>query len=413
MQTHDDNEINPVMGTYNRSPLSFVRGDGAWLETKSGDKYLDFTTGIAVNSLGHGHPALVAALKEQADKLWHVSNLYTVPEQQTLAATLTELTFAEKIFFCNSGAEAIEGSIKTARKYFADKGDDGRYEIICFTGAFHGRTLAALAATGNEGYLKGFGPPLAGFRHVEEFDVERVKSAITSATAAILIEPIQGEGGVVPVPFTFLRQLRELCDAHGLLLIFDEVQCGIGRTGKLFAHQWTDITPDIMSVAKGIGGGFPLGAILATEAAASGMVPGTHGSTYGGNPLGMAVGKVVIDTIAAPEMLETICQNGLALKQKTASVIDRFPDILSEIRGEGLMLGLKAVIENKKLVEALRDQKLLTVGAGDNVVRLLPPLTITLEEIDIAVEALESACEDLRATENALGKIVDKTVEEA
>lgn len=408
MQTHDDNGINPVMGTYNRSPLSFVRGDGAWLETETGDRYLDFTTGIAVNSLGHGHPKLVAALKAQAEKLWHVSNLYTVPEQQALAATLTERTFAEKIFFCNSGAEAIEGSIKTARKYFADKGDDSRYEIICFAGAFHGRTLAALAATGNKSYLNGFGPPLAGFKHVDSFDIELVKAAITPATAAILIEPIQGEGGVVPVPFSFLRHLRELCDSNGLLLIFDEVQCGIGRTGKLFAHQWTDITPDIMSVAKGIGGGFPLGAILATEAAAAGMAPGTHGSTYGGNPLGMAVGKVVIDTIAAPEMLETICQNGLALKQKTASVIDRFPDILSEIRGEGLMLGLRAVIENKKLVEALRGQKLLTVGAGDNVVRLLPPLTITLEEVDIAVKALESACEDLRANE----KTMDKKVEE-
>lgn len=396
------------MGTYNRSPLSFVRGDGAWLETETGDRYLDFTTGIAVNSLGHGHPKLVAALKAQAEKLWHVSNLYTVPEQQALAATLTERTFAEKIFFCNSGAEAIEGSIKTARKYFADKGDDSRYEIICFAGAFHGRTLAALAATGNKSYLNGFGPPLAGFKHVDSFDIELVKAAITPATAAILIEPIQGEGGVVPVPFSFLRHLRELCDSNGLLLIFDEVQCGIGRTGKLFAHQWTDITPDIMSVAKGIGGGFPLGAILATEAAAAGMAPGTHGSTYGGNPLGMAVGKVVIDTIAAPEMLETICQNGLALKQKTASVIDRFPDILSEIRGEGLMLGLRAVIENKKLVEALRGQKLLTVGAGDNVVRLLPPLTITLEEVDIAVKALESACEDLRANE----KTMDKKVEE-
>ena len=396
------------MGTYNRSPLSFVRGDGAWLETETGDRYLDFTTGIAVNSLGHGHPKLVAALKAQAEKLWHVSNLYTVPEQQALAATLTERTFAEKIFFCNSGAEAIEGSIKTARKYFADKGDDSRYEIICFAGAFHGRTLAALAATGNKSYLNGFGPPLAGFKHVDSFDIELVKAAITPATAAILIEPIQGEGGVVPVPFSFLRHLRELCDSNGLLLIFDEVQCGIGRTGKLFAHQWTDITPDIMSVAKGIGGGFPLGAILATEAAAAGMAPGTHGSTYGGNPLGMAVGKVVIDTIAAPEMLETICQNGLALKQKTASVIDRFPDILSEIRGEGLMLGLRAVIENQKLVEALRGQKLLTVGAGDNVVRLLPPLTITLEEVDIAVKALESACEDLRANE----KTMDKKVEE-
>ena len=408
MQTHENNGINPVMGTYNRSHLSFVRGDGAWLETETGDRYLDFTTGIAVNSLGHAHPKLVAALIAQAEKLWHVSNLYTVPEQQALAARLTELTFAEKIFFCNSGAEAIEGSIKTARKYFADKGDDGRYEIICFEGAFHGRTLAALAATGNADYLNGFGPPLAGFKHVDSFDIELVKAAITPATAAILIEPIQGEGGVVPVPLSFLKHLRELCDSHGLLLIFDEVQCGIGRTGKLFAHQWTDITPDIMSVAKGIGGGFPLGAILATEAAATGMVPGTHGSTYGGNPLGMAVGKVVIDTIAAPEMLETICKNGLELKQKTASVIDRFPDILSEIRGEGLMLGLKAVIENKKLVEALRVQKLLTVGAGDNVVRLLPPLTITLEEINIAVKALESACEGLRATE----KTMDKKVEE-
>lgn len=388
------------MGTYNRSPLSFVRGDGAWLETEAGDKYLDFTTGIAVNSLGHGHPKLVAALQEQAEKLWHVSNLYTVPEQQALATTLTELTFAEKVFFCNSGAEAIEGSIKTARKYFADKGDNDRFEIICFGGAFHGRTLGALAATGNAAYLDGFGPPLPGFKHIDSFDIKAVKAAITPASAAILIEPIQGEGGVVPVPLSFLRQLRELCDAQGLLLIFDEVQCGIGRTGKLFAHQWTDITPDIMSVAKGIGGGFPLGAILATEAASAGMVPGTHGSTYGGNPLGMAVGKVVIDTISAPEMLEAICQNGLALKQKTASVIDRFPDILAEIRGEGLMLGLKAVIDNKKLVEALRDQKLLTVGAGDNVVRLLPPLTITLDEIDIAVKALETACEALQAGED-------------
>lgn len=398
MNTHssDDIGVNPVMSTYNRSPLAFVRGHGAWLETKDGEKYLDFAAGIAVNALGHGHPKLVSALKRQADRLWHVSNLYTVPGQQTLAATLTELTFAEKIFFSNSGTEAIEGAIKTARKYFAEKGEDNRYEIICFSGAFHGRTLAALAATGNPDHLAGFGPPMTGFTHVDGFEADLVEAAISPSTAAIMIEPVQGEGGIVPVPPAFLKRLRQICDTHGLLLIFDEVQCGVGRTGKLFAHEWAGVTPDIMVVAKGIGGGFPLGAILATAEAAAGMAPGTHGSTYGGNPLAMAVGQAVVETVSDPSMLERICQSGLLLKQKMAAIVDLYPDILEEVRGEGLMLGLKARIDNTELVAALREKNLLTAGAGDNVVRFLPPLNVTPEEIDIAIQALEEVCQDLR-----------------
>lgn len=385
-----------VMPTYNRSELAFVRGDGAWLYTAEDAAYLDFTSGIAVNALGHCHPELIAALKEQADKVWHVSNLYTIPGQEALADRLCALTFANKVFFCNSGAEAMEGAIKTARKYHAVNGAPEKYEIIGFTGSFHGRTLATLAAAGNAAYLEGFGPPLEGFVHIDGFGVEQTKAAINDKTAAIMIEPVQGEGGVKSVPIAFMKALRALCDAHGLLLIADEVQCGVGRTGKLFAHEWSGITPDIMAVAKGIGGGFPIGALLATEEAAQGMVLGTHGSTYGGNPLGVAVAAKLLDIVCAPGFLEQVRQTGLMFKQKLAALKDSYPDLIEEVRGEGLMMGLKCVVPNTQIIAALRAENMLVVGAGDNVIRLLPPLTVGEKEIEAAMMALEKACENIK-----------------
>lgn len=390
-----DDISDAVMPTYNRSPLAFERGDGAWLKTADGEEYLDFASGIAVNLLGHSHPALLEALQTQSEKLWHVSNLYTMPEQQKLAAQLCASSFADRVFFCNSGAEAMEGAIKTARKYHAAQGHAERYEIIGFTGAFHGRTLTTLAAAGNPAYLDGFGPKAEGFIHIDGFDAEAVEAAIGPQSAAILIEPVQGEGGIVAVPEEFLRRLRALCDAHDLLLIVDEVQCGMGRTGKLFAYEWSGIMPDIMAIAKGIGGGFPLGAFLATEKAASGMVPGTHGSTYGGNPLGCAVGLAVLEIVGDTAFLRQVQDTALLLKQKLAALVDRYPKVFADVRGTGLMLGLKAVMPNTEIVAALRDAHLLTVGAGDNVVRLLPPLIIGPTEIDAALTALETACEKL------------------
>lgn len=386
-----------VMPTYNRSPLAFERGEGAWLFTESGEAYLDFASGIAVNALGHSHQGLIAALTEQANRLWHTSNLYTIPGQESLSDRLCALTFADQVFFCNSGAEAMEGAIKTARKYFAAKGEAERYEILTFTGAFHGRTMVTLAAAGNQAYLDGFGPVPQGFTQLNGFDLDLVEQAVGPQTAAILIEPVQGEGGIMPVPTEFLRGLRALCDKHDLLLIVDEVQCGVGRTGRLFAHEWAGISPDIMAVAKGIGGGFPLGAFLATERAASGMVPGTHGSTYGGNPLAVAVGAKVLDIVSDEGFLAEVERLGLLLKQKLAGLKDRFPDIIAEIRGEGLMLGVKTVPLNSDMVAALREAKLLTVGAGDNVVRLIPPLTITDADVEAALASLEAACMKLQA----------------
>ncbi len=390
-------ETKPLYETYARTPLRFERGEGVWLFTESGERYLDFAAGVAVNALGHAHPHLVAALKAQADKVWHLSNLYDIPGQESLGKRLTQATFADKVFFTNSGAEALECAIKTARRYQYAKGNPERFHIITFEGAFHGRTLATIAAGGQEKYLEGFGPKAAGFDQVPFGDLGALKAAITSETAAILIEPVQGEGGIRPAPVEFLRQLRDICDENGLLLVFDEVQCGIGRTGKLFAHEWSGITPDIMAVAKGIGGGFPLGACLATAEAASGMVAGTHGSTYGGNPLAMAVGNAVLDVVLADGFLDHVREVALVFRQGLASVGDRFPDIIEEIRGEGLMLGIKAKIPSGELLKAMRDEHLLGVPAGDNVIRLLPPLTTTAEEAREGIARVERAAEKLHA----------------
>ena len=390
-------ETKPLYETYARTPLRFERGEGVWLFTESGERYLDFAAGVAVNALGHAHPHLVGALKAQADKVWHLSNLYDIPGQESLGKRLTQATFADKVFFTNSGAEALECAIKTARRYQYAKGHPERFHIITFEGAFHGRTLATIAAGGQEKYLEGFGPKAAGFDQVPFGDLDAVKAAITGETAAILIEPVQGEGGIRPAPVEFLRQLRDLCDENGLLLVFDEVQCGIGRTGKLFAHEWSGITPDIMAVAKGIGGGFPLGACLATAEAASGMVAGTHGSTYGGNPLAMAVGNAVLDVVLADGFLDHVREVALVFRQGLASVGDRFPDVIEEIRGEGLMLGIKAKIPSGELLKAMRDEHLLGVPAGDNVIRLLPPLTTTAEEAREGIARVERAAEKLHA----------------
>jgi acetylornithine/N-succinyldiaminopimelate aminotransferase len=378
--------------TYARVDLAFERGEGPWLFTLQGDKYLDFTSGVAVNALGHAHPALVKAITDQAQKVWHVSNLYRIPEGERLAERLCEATFADLVFFQNSGAEAIECCIKVARKYQAVNGKPERYRIVTFEGAFHGRTLAAIAATGNKKYLEGFGPPVEGFDQVAFNDIEAVRKAITKETAAILIEPVMGEGGVRVVPPAFLRQLRELCDKHGLLLIFDEIQTGFGRTGDLFCYQHTGVTPDVMAVAKALGGGFPVGACLATSEAGKGMTAGTHGSTFGGNQLAMAVGNAVLDVMLKPGFLDHVKKMSLLLKQKLAEIKDRYGSVISEVRGEGLLIGLKAVPPAGELVDALRAEKMITVGAGDNVVRLLPPLIIDEAEIADAVARIDRAC---------------------
>ncbi|MFB2566422.1 aspartate aminotransferase family protein [Rhizobium sp. IMFF44] len=390
-------ETTPLYDTYMRAPLRFERGEGVWLVTENGERYLDFAAGVAVNSLGHAHPHLVAELKAQADKVWHLSNLYEVPGQEKLSKRLTEATFADKVFFTNSGAEALECAIKTARRYQFAKGHPEKFHIITFEGAFHGRTIATIAAGGQEKYIEGFGPKAPGFDQVEFGDLAAVRAAITDATAGILIEPVQGEGGIRPATNEFLRGLREICDEHGLLLILDEVQCGVGRTGKLFAYEWAGIKPDIMAVAKGIGGGFPLGACLATAEAASGMKAGTHGSTYGGNPLAMAVGNAVLDIVLAEGFLQHVRDVALVFRQGLASLKDRFPDIIEDVRGEGLMLGVKAAIPQAELLQAIRAEHLLGVPAGDNVIRLLPPLVVTAEEAREGLARLERAAERARA----------------
>ncbi len=389
-------EASPLYQTYMRAPLRFERGEGVWLTTETGERYLDFAAGIAVNSLGHAHPHLVEALKGQAEKLWHLSNLYDVPGQETLAKRLTEVTFADKVFFTNSGAEALECAIKTARRYQFTKGHPEKFHIITFEGAFHGRTLATIAAGGQEKYLEGFGPKTPGFDQVPFGDLDAVKAAITDATAGILIEPVQGEGGIRPATNEFMRALRTLCDEHDLLLILDEVQSGVGRTGKLFAHEWSGITPDIMAIAKGIGGGFPLGACLATDTAAYGMKAGTHGTTYGGNPLAMAVGNAVLDIILADGFLEHVRDVALVFRQGLAALKDRYPDVIEDIRGEGLMLGIKTRIPNTELVMAMRQEHLLAVSAGDNVIRLLPPLTTTAQEAREGLARIDRAAETLQ-----------------
>lgn len=386
---HVESHMLPVFA---RADVAFERGEGVWLIATNGERYLDFTSGVAVNALGHAHPHLVAALQEQAAKLWHVSNLFRIPEGEKLAGRLCDASFADVAFFCNSGAEAMEACIKMARKFQAVNGKPERYRLITFEGAFHGRTLAALSATGQQKYLEGFGPPVDGFDQVPLGDLEAVKKAIGPHTAGIVIEPWQGEGGVRAPEPAFFRALRQLCDDNKLVLIFDEVQTGMGRTGTLFAYEKLGVTPDIMALAKALGGGFPMGACLATSAAAAGMTPGTHGSTFGGNLLAMAAGNATLDVMLAPKFFDKVQRASLIMKQKLASVIDRYPDVVSEVRGEGLLIGVKAVVPSGDLVAALRHEKLLTVGAGENVVRLLPPLIVSEAEIEDAVSRLERVC---------------------
>ena len=381
-----------LLPTYARINLAFERGEGAWLIATNGDRYLDFTSGVAVNALGHAHPRLVAALAEQAQKVWHVSNLYQIPEAERVAQRLCDASFADVVFFCNSGAEAMECAIKMVRKYQSANGAPERYRVITFEGAFHGRTLATLAAGGQKKYLDGFGPVVDGFDQVPFSDLEATKRAMTAETAAILIEPIMGEGGVRVVAPTFLRALRELCDQNGLLLVFDEVQTGMGRTGELFAYQRAGVAPDIMALAKALGGGFPVGACLATREAAKGMTTGTHGSTFGGNPLAMSVANAVLDVMLAPGFLDRVRQTGLLFKQRLAQIKDSYPSLIAEVRGEGLLIGLRAVVPAGELVDALRAEKMITVPSGDNVVRLLPPLIVSEQEIGEAIARLDRAC---------------------
>lgn len=385
--------ITPVLPTYARTDLVFERGEGAYLITTDGRRFLDFGAGVAVNALGHAHPHLVQALTEQAQKLWHTSNLYRVAGQEKLAGRLLAATFADTAFFTNSGAEAVECAIKMARKYHAFGGAPQRQRLITFEGAFHGRTLATIAAGGNPKYLEGFGPNMPGFDQVPFGDLAAAERAITPETAGFLVEPIQGEGGVRVPPDSFLKGLRALADAHGLLLVLDEVQTGIGRTGKLFAHEWSNVTPDIMAVAKGLGGGFPVGAVLATAEAAKGMTPGTHGSTFGGNPLAMSVAQEVVAIVSEPGFLEDVRARALRLKQGLARLKDLHPDLVEEVRGEGLLTGLKlsARVQPADVVKAAVAERLLLVGAGDNVVRVLPPLNVTDAELADGVERLSRA----------------------
>ena len=392
---------SPILPTYARINLAFEKGEGAWLEASGGKRFLDFGGGIAVASLGYSHPHLVHALVEQGQKLWHTSNLFVIPEGERLAQRLVDKSFADLVFFTNSGAEALECAIKTARKYQSASGKPERYRIITFDGAFHGRTLATIAAGGNKKYLDGFGPAVQGFDQVPINDLDAVKAAIGPETGAILIEPIQGEGGIRVFEPAFLRALRALCDEHGLLLMFDEVQTGVGRTGKLFAYELSGVTPDIMSIAKGIGGGFPLGACLTTTEAGKGMVYGTHGTTFGGNPLAMAVGNAVLDVVLEPGFIDKVAKTGLLLKQRLAELRDRHPGVIAEIRGEGLMLGIRIneKVVNTDFAATLRDQGILLIPAGDNVVRLLPPLIIGETEVAEAVARIDAAC---MVTEKAL-----------
>ncbi len=389
--------ISAVLPTYARADLAFERGEGVRLFTADGEAYLDFASGIAVSVLGHVHPHVVEALVQQAGRLWHVSNLYRIEGQERLARRLVEASFADYVFFANSGAEAMECAIKMARRYHAVQGNPERYRLITFEGSFHGRTLATLAAAGNEKHLDGFGPVMDGFDQVPLGDLDAAAKAIGERTAGIVIEPVQGEGGIRQVAPEFLRGLRDLCDEHGLLLILDEIQTGMGRTGRLFAHEWAGLTPDIMAIAKALGAGFPVGACLASENAARGMTAGMHGSTFGGNPLAMAVGNAVLDVILEDGFLENVRRTALLLKQKLGALADQFPDIIEEVRGEGLMLGLVARVPNTELAAELLRQRLLTVNAGENVVRLLPPLTIDAGDIEEAVEALTKACARLDA----------------
>jgi len=393
-----------LLPTYARVHLAFERGEGVWLVATNGERYLDFTSGVAVNALGHAHPQMIAALTAQAQKVWHVSNLYEVPEAERVAQRLCDASFADVVFFCNSGAEAMECTIKMARKYHSANGAPERYRIITFEGAFHGRTVATLAAGGQKKYLDGFGPVMEGFDQVPFGNLEATKAAVTRETGAILIEPIMGEGGVRVVEPSFLRALRELCDQHGLLLLLDEVQTGMGRTGELFAHQRVGIEPDIMALAKALGGGFPVGACLAKSEAAKGMTAGTHGSTFGGNPLAMSAANAVLDVMLEPGFLDRVRRTGLFFKQRLAEVKDLYPSVISEVRGEGLLVGVRAGVPAGELVDALRAEKMIAVAAGDNVVRLLPPLIISEHEIAEGIARLDRACARLSRAQEAASK---------
>ena len=381
--------IPAVLPTYARNELTFERGEGAYLFATDGKKYLDFASGVAVTALGHAHPHLVKALTDQAQKLWHCSNLFQIAGQQKLAERFVAHSFADTAFFCNSGAEAVEGAIKMARKYHAETGHPEKYRLIACTGSFHGRTLATLAAAGNEKYLKGFGPPVPGFDHVAFGNLNEMRAAVTGETAGILVEPVQGEGGLATAPEGYLKGLRAICDEFGLLLVYDEVQCGMGRTGKLFAHEWDGVAPDILATAKGLGGGFPVGAFLATERAAVGMTAGSHGSTFGGNPLAMAVANAVLDVLLADGFLDNVDRMAAVLRNRLSAVVARHPKVFAEVRGKGLLTGLKCVVPNTEIVDRLRKGGLLTASAGDNVVRLLPPLVIGESHIDEAVDIIE------------------------
>ncbi|HWA42562.1 MAG TPA: aspartate aminotransferase family protein [Hypericibacter adhaerens] len=378
-----------LLPVYARADLAFERGEGAYLFGNDGRRYLDFASGIAVTALGHSHPHLVAALKDQAEKLWHSSNLYRIPEGERLADRLAAASFADRVFFTNSGAEAIECGIKMCRKWQDDFGDPKRYRIIATEGAFHGRTLATIAAGGQEKHLKGFAPTVEGFDHVAYGNLNELRNAIGPETAAVLVEPVQGEGGMRAASVEYLKGLRQVCDEFGLLLFFDEVQCGMGRTGKLFAHEWAGIKPDVVATAKGIGGGFPMGACLATEKAAAALTPGSHGSTFGGNPLAMAVGNAVLDVMLADGFLPRVEAIGGILHKRVAALVAKYPKLFEELRGKGLMLGLKCRVPNTDMQNKLREAGLLTVGAGDNVVRLLPPLILEERHIDEGVAILD------------------------
>ncbi|MDB5542702.1 MAG: aspartate aminotransferase family protein [Devosia sp.] len=396
--------MSALYGTYARSSLAFERGEGVRLFAQDGTEYLDFHAGVAVNALGHGDPHMVAALKAAAERVWHTANTFTIPEQERLGQRLVENTFADACFFTNSGTEAVECAVKTARHYFWSKGETDRYEIIAFTGSFHGRTMGMIAASGNEHYMEGFGPPLEGFVHLAPGDLDAVKAAITPRTCAILIEPVQGEGGVTAMSPEYMRGLRALCDQHGMLLILDEVQCGYGRTGKFFAHEWSGIEPDIMAVAKGIGAGFPLGACLAKGEVAKSMVPGTHGSTYGGNPLASAMGNAVLDRMLAPGFFEHVDQMGQRLNWHLQQLAQRFPNQVLELRGKGLLAGIRIASPVRDVAARLRDeQHLLAMTANENVLRLLPPLVVTEADIEEAIGKIATVFEAIEK-ESTAGK---------
>lgn len=389
--------IPAVMPTYSRAPMSFEQGEGSWLVDRDGTRYLDIGGGIAVTALGHAHPKLVQVLAEQAGKLWHTSNLYHVPQQEALAEKLRAATFADTMFFTNSGNEAMEMAIKMVRKYWYDRGQPERVKIITFTGSFHGRSIANISAAGSEKLTKGFGPLLEGFVHLEAGDHDALQAALDDTIAGVIVEPVQGEGGIIPLPDACLKGLRDMCDSTGALLVFDEIQCGVGRTGKLFAHEWAGVTPDIMAVAKGIGNGFPLGACLATEEAASGMTAGTHGSTYGGNPLACAVGSAVMDLVNEDAFLAEVSRKAGLFRQKLEGLVASHPDVFELVRGAGLMLGLKCKVPNMDVVTAGYAEHVLTVPGGDNVVRVLPALNISDEDIAEAVARLDRAASAVEA----------------